>query len=90
MPRETFRITHGTAREWSRLADTGRTLQCMFCAECGTRICHASPGADTVSVKGGSLDTPPDLTRAVHIWTSRALPGVVIPPDAATFPVEPD
>ena len=90
MPAEAFRITRGIVREWSRPTDSGRTLRCLFCAECGTRVCHASPGAETVSIKGGSLDTPPDLTRAVHIWTSRALPGIVIPEDAVQYAGEPD
>lgn len=90
VPADAFRITLGAAREWSRPTDSGRTLRCLFCAECGTRVCHASPGAETVSIKGGSLDTPPDLTRAVHIWTSRALPGIVIPEDAVQYAGEPD
>jgi hypothetical protein len=41
----------------------------------------------TVSIEGGSLDRPPDLSPAVHVWTSRKLPGVVIPEDAAQFPL---
>jgi hypothetical protein len=31
-----------------------------------------------------------DLRAAVHIWTARKLPGVVIPETAAQFPGEPD
>jgi hypothetical protein len=64
-------------------------LECTFCVACGTRILHASPGGSTVSVKGGSLDQPPDLSTAVHIWTSRKLPGVLIPPGAKCFAGEP-
>jgi hypothetical protein len=30
-----------------------------------------------------------DLGPAVHIWTARKLPGIVIPPDAAQFPAAP-
>ncbi len=90
VPAKAFRVTQGTVREWSRRTDTGRMLACMFCAECGTRICHVSPGAPTLSVKGGSLASPVDLTGAVHIWTARALRGVVIPKDAVQFPGEPD
>ena len=43
-----------------------------------------------VTIKGGSLDEPPDLSRAVHIWTKRKLAGVVIPEDAEQWPEEPD
>ena len=37
-----------------------------------------------------SLDEPVDLTQAKHIWTSRKLPGVMIPPHAEQWPMEPD
>jgi hypothetical protein len=30
-----------------------------------------------------------DMAQAIHIWTSRKLPGTVIPPDAAQYPEEP-
>ena len=42
-----------------------------------------------IHVKGGSLDQPIDLTSAVHLWTSRKLPGVVVPPGAQQYPEEP-
>ena len=60
------------------------------CVECGSRIRHSNPRETTVSIKGGSLDEPVDLTSAVHIWTTRKLPGVVIPNGATEFPGEPD
>jgi len=39
-------------------------------------------------VKAGSLDEPVDISNAVHIWTSRKLPSVVIPEDARQFAEE--
>jgi hypothetical protein len=54
-------------------------------------VWHEAIGAtDTISVKGGSLDDPPDLRSACHIWTTGKLPGVVIPEGARQFPGEPD
>ncbi len=50
---------------------------------------HATPGEDVVSVKGGSLDEPVDLTGAIHILTSRKLAGVVIPDNAVQYSKEP-
>jgi hypothetical protein len=47
-------------------------------------------GADEISIKGGSLDEPFDLTNAVHIWTSRKLSGVMVPDNALQFAGEPD
>jgi hypothetical protein len=90
VPAQGFTVTRGTPEEWSRQTDSGRTLFCMFCAVCGSRLWHATLTSETVSVKGGSLDEPVDLASAVHIWTSRKLPGVVIPEEASQFPGEPD
>ena len=89
--RSDFRVTRGEVSTWSRATDSGRTLACAFCPHCGSRLWHESVGAtDTISVKGGSMDDPPDLRSACHIWTARTLPGVVIPEGATQFPGEPD
>ena len=84
-----FRLERGEVRSWSRRTDSGRILHCHFCAVCGSRLWHEGPGWDVLSVKGGSLDEPVDLATAIHIWTSRKLPGVVIPQGAVQFPHEP-
>jgi hypothetical protein len=44
---------------------------------------------DSVTVKAGSLDQSVDASDAIHIWTFRALPGIVIPAAAVKFPEEP-
>jgi len=88
--RDAFRLTRGEAKTWSRPTDSGRRLTCAFCPRCGSRLWHETEGApETVSVKGGSLDEPVDLSAALHIWTSRKLPGVAIPDGARRFPEEP-
>src|SRR5262245_12039368 len=72
-----FRLSQGNRQCWSRRADSGRTLDCWFCPACGSRLWHGDKThAATVSVKGGSLDQPLDLSKAVHIWATRNLPGV--------------
>ncbi len=89
--RSGFRVTRGKPRMWSRLADSGRRVDCAFCPECGSRLWHEREGiADTITLKAGSLDQPVDFSTAIHIWTSRKLPGMNIPPDAVQFPEEPD
>ena len=89
--RADFHITRGEVRVWSRATDSGGTLCCAFCPDCGSRLWHEGiGGTDAISVKGGSLDDPPDLRSACHIWTTRKLPGVVIPEGARQFPGEPD
>jgi hypothetical protein len=90
VPATAFRIREGQINTWTRPTDSGHTLTCMFCPACGTRLWHADPDSDRISVKGGTLDVPPDLTHAVHIWTARKLPGVFIPAGARSFPGEPE
>ena len=91
VPQNALRLTQGEPRLWSRPTDTGNTLDCAFCGECGSRLWHKRRSAtDTLSIKGGSLDSPPDLRQATHIWTTRMLPGIVLPQGVAQFPGEPD
>jgi hypothetical protein len=83
VPSAALRLVRGVPRKWPRSTDSGRVLDCYFCPDCGSRVWHGDKDRKpTVSVKGGSLDTPPDLSRAEHIWTSRKLAGVTIPSGA--------
>jgi len=87
--RAAFRLTRGAPRRWSRPTDSGRTLHCFFCPDCGSRLWHeAAAGGETISVKGGSLDAELDLGPAIHVWTARKLPGVIIPAHAPQYPGE--
>lgn len=91
VPRDGLRVTLGAPRFWSRPTDSGHELECAFCPACGSRLWHQrSTAPESVSLKGGSLDDPVDLAGAIHIWTSRKLPGVLIPPGAKQFPRGPD
>lgn len=90
MPRSGVHLTRGEPQFWSRIADSGNTVECAFCPNCGTRLWHQKAGdMETVRLKGGSLDEPVDLSGAVHIWISRKLPGVIVPEDATQFPEGP-
>ena len=83
VPRAGFRLTRGTPRFWTRIADSGRTLVCAFCADCGSRVWHEAPDTPlVVNVKAGSLDEGVDISEATHIWTSRKVAGFAIPAGA--------
>ncbi len=85
-----FILLSGAPRIWSRGATVAGSLDCVFCPNCGSRVLHGNADTDeTVSIKGGSLDRPPDLSNAKHIWISRKLPGVVIPGHVETHAEEP-
>lgn len=91
VPRAGFSTNGGPLATWSRGTDSGNVLHCRFCATCGTRIWHESdPRRETVSVKAGTLDEAFGVSRAVRIWTSRMLPGVVLPPGVTSFDGEPE
>jgi hypothetical protein len=88
--RRDLQPVQGNVARWSRPADSGHIIDCYFCPNCGSRVWHGDRNRDdTVSIKGGSLDKPIDLTDAVHIWTARKLQGVVIPGAARHYPGEP-
>lgn len=89
--RRDFRVTAGSPRLWTRGADSGGSVECAFCPNCGSRLWHQeSPTSETLTVKGGSLDESVDISTAVHIWTASKLPSVDIPEGAKQFEREPE
>lgn len=89
-PREQFTVVEGKPQFWSRQTASGYSLECAYCGKCGSRLWHQSTGStETLSIKGGSLDDPVDVTGAIHIWTSSKLSGIVIPLGALSFEREP-
>lgn len=90
IPRTAFRLTKGAPRFWSRHGGSGTEIRGAFCPDCGTRLWDEPQDApDIVVLKGGSLDAPLDMAKAIHIWTASRLPGVIIPEGAGQFAGEP-
>ena len=90
VPRAGFRLISGTPSSWTRPTDSGHSLICFFCPTCGSRVWHDAPHEpDSITIKAGSLDEALDLSDAIHIWTSRRQPGVIIPDHAEQWPGEP-
>ncbi len=89
MPQQ-VRVVSGALKRWSRKATVGGLLDCIFCENCGSRLFHGDlSGTEEISVKGGSLDEPLDLSAAKHIWTKSKLAGVIIPEGCKSWPQEP-
>lgn len=88
--RQSLVVTAGEPSFWTRPADSGGAVRCAFCPTCGSRLWHEPSRFETATVKAGTLDEPVDFAKAVHIWTARKAPGVVIPEGARSFPGEPD
>jgi hypothetical protein len=90
VPKESFRLLSGQPKTFSRAADSGGEVVCSFCADCGTRICHApSKLTATVNVKPGTLDDTSWLEPGLHTWTKRKQPWVQIPKDVRCFEEQP-
>ncbi len=89
-PRESFTLTAGEPRSFARHTDSGKTVECFFCADCGTRIHHMPISmATTVNIKPGTLDDTRSLKPRLHVWTSSKQDWVEIPEDVRRFDKNP-
>lgn len=87
--RADFVLIHGEPKFWERGAESGNSVVCAFCPDCGTRLYHASSHeSEDVSLKAGSLDDTSDLHPVGHLWTRSAQPWVAIDREAAAFAFE--
>lgn len=64
IPQEHFRITRGDPKMYARQTSPTKTMECWFCADCGTRLYHMPGGASYANrnVKPGTLDDTAWLT----------------------------
>ena len=90
VPSDDVELTAGKLKKWTRTADSGNLQDVFFCENCGTRIWHGNKENEaSLKVRVGALDTPVDISQAVHIWTASKLPGVVLPDGVKSFPQNP-
>lgn len=62
-------LISGQLKEWIRTMPSGRQMVCQFCADCGTRLFHATLGnAQLISIKPGTLRDTSLLKPVGHIW----------------------
>ncbi len=90
VPREAFRLLSGELRSFRVVCDSGRTKDCAFCPDCGTRIHHTAPSdSPRLSVKPGTLDDTSWLAPQHHIWTRSRQRWLPIPEGAVCAEEEP-
>ena len=89
--RADFTLLSGAPRIWSRPTDSGRVLDCVFCPECGSRLWHEYAGGNSefLTIKGGSLGAPVDLSSVPHVWVKRKMRGIIIPDGVPQFQENP-
>lgn len=88
--RSAVAVEGGQPAVWERQHESGRVIDCVICAKCGSRLFH-EPRANTkiTIVKAGNLDDTSWLFPVGHIWTRSAQPWVAIPPDGANCDGQP-
>ncbi|MBV9330130.1 MAG: GFA family protein [Alphaproteobacteria bacterium] len=81
--RESFSDNGGATERYRKRADSGREIDIVRCAECGTRLWHEPLSAPSfIFVAAGTLDDVSWAVPASHIWIEKASPGVVMEDDA--------
>jgi len=90
IPSAALRITQGTPKRYSVLADSGRTLHRYFCGDCGSPIYSQRANIpETVVVRAGTFDDSEGMKVTFHVWTSKALSWHHIDPAARQHPAQP-
>ncbi len=76
-----FEIVSGTAKGFTKRADSGNELTRHFCAECGSPLYTSSPRhPDLIYLKAGALDDPMLVQPAFQSWLGSAVPWSTIEP----------
>ena len=72
MRREAFAAT-GAIDQYVKTADSGRTMDIVRCASCGTRLWHEPHHAPMLSfVAAGTRDVSVWAIPTAHVWADRA------------------
>jgi hypothetical protein len=80
----------GDVARFRKRADSGREIDIMRCAACGTRLWHEPQAAPSlVYVAAGTLDDPHWVVPASHIYVEKLSPGVLVQDDAARIVGQP-
>lgn len=90
VPANALTLLAAKPRIFSRSSEAGRTVDCAFCADCGTRIYHRpARRPTTTNLKPGTLDDTSWLTPEIHVWTKSKQPWVSIPEGVRSVEAQP-
>ena len=91
VPSTAFKLTKGTPKRYTAVADSGRTLHRYFCGDCGSGVfSQREANPELVVVRAGSFDNPPGMRITANIWTKSARPWAYIDPSSVQHPGQPD
>jgi hypothetical protein len=86
VPSDGLRFTGVEPARWYRRAESGRRVEALFCARCGSRIAHRHEGRDGVTtLKPGTLLDTSGLAPLRHHFRDTAQPWIdaLLPQDAS-------
>ncbi len=90
VPADSLVMTAGKPKTFTRIADSGGSVECGFCPSCGTRIYHDPERMKgTVNIKPGTLDDTSWLVPNMQVWTRRKQSWVVLPEGTPSFDSQP-
>ena len=85
-----FKITQGTPKRFTAVADSGRTLHRYFCGDCGSPLySQRETTPDTLVLRAGTLDNPGAMKITTHIWTRSATSWAHMEPGTTQLPGQP-
>jgi len=91
VPSSAFKLTQGTPKRYSAVADSGRTLHRYFCGDCGSPLySQRATTPETMMVRAGTLDDSSGLKISTNIWTKSARSWDYLDPATKQFPGQPD
>jgi hypothetical protein len=80
----------GETDVFRKRAESGREVDIVRCAECGTRLWHEPLSSPALMfICAGTLDDPSWTVPASHIWIEAARPGTVLEEDAVRLEGQP-
>ena len=91
VPSAAFKVTKGSPKRYTAVADSGRTLHRYFCGDCGSPIySQRELTPETVVVRAGTFDDAGEQKITANIWTKSARPWAWIDPASTRHPAQPD
>lgn len=90
MGAQDFQLLSGELKVFERSSESGRTIGCAFCPECGVRIYHEPRYVEGVlNIRAGTLDDTSWLQPQVHVWTRSKQPWLELPEGTSTHDTQP-
>ena len=86
-----FKITQGTPKRYTAVADSGRTLHRYFCGDCGSPLySQRAATPETLSIRAGTLEGAGGLKITANIWCASAPSWGYVEPGTQQHPGQPD